>query len=115
VNYFDHIYLDPNPDRRTEAAVAAFVDTDPQLKDVVQQERLDSGLTVDFYGGKSWRFKYKYFLNLNLSVNNVLNNQNFRVGGFEQLRYVPTDLDRFPPMYSYLFGLNFFAMVSFSF
>jgi hypothetical protein len=115
VNYFDHIYLDPNPDRRTEAAVAAFVDTDPQWKDVVQQERLDSGLTVDFYGGKSWRFKYKYFLNLNLSVNNVLNNQNFRVGGFEQLRYVPTDLDRFPPMYSYLFGLNFFAMVSFSF
>jgi hypothetical protein len=115
VNYFDHIYLDPNPDRRTAEAVASFVDTDPQWKDVVKQERLDPGFTVDLYGGKSWRVKRKYFINLNLSVNNVLNNQNFRMGGFEQLRYVPTDLDRFPPMYSYMFGINFFTMVSFSF
>jgi hypothetical protein len=115
-NYFDHIYLDPNPDRRTEDAVSPFVDSDPQWKDVVQQERLDPGFTVDIYGGKSWRLKGgKYFINFNASINNLLNNQNFRIGGFEQLRFVPTDLDRFPPMYSYMFGINFFTMLSLSF
>ncbi len=115
INYFDHIYLDPNPDRRTEDAVSSFVESDPQWKDVVRQERLDPGFTMDIYGGKSWRIKYKYFINFNMSINNVLNNQNFRMGGFEQLRFVPTDLDRFPPMYSYMFGINFFTMLSFSF
>lgn len=114
-NYFDHIYLDPNPDRRTEEAIASFVESDPQWRDVVRQERLDAGFTVDFFGGKSWRLKRKYFLNLNVSVNNLLNNQNFRIGGFEQLRFVPTDLERFPPMYSYMFGINFFTMLSLSF
>lgn len=114
-NYFDHIYLDPNPERRTEGAVASFVESDPQWKDVVRQERLDPGFTIDVYGGKSWRLKNKYLLNLNLSANNVLNNKSFRVGGFEQMRFVPTDLNRFPPMYSYMFGFTFFAMVSISF
>jgi hypothetical protein len=116
VNYFDHIYLDPNPDRRTVEAVAAFVDTDPQWKDVVAQERFDAGFTVDFFGGKSWRLKGgKYFATFNVGVNNLLNNQTFKTGGFEQLRYVPTDLDRFPPMYFYMFGINFFTMASISF
>ncbi len=115
LNYFDHIYLDPNPDRRTAEALESFVESDPQWRDVVRQERLDPGFTMDIYGGKSWRIKYKYFINFNVSINNVLNNQNFRVGGFEQLRYVSTDLDRFPPMYSYMFGINFFTMLSLSF
>jgi hypothetical protein len=115
LNYFDHIYLDPNPDRRTEEAVAPFVISDPQWRDVIRQERLDPGFVVDVYGGKSWRLRGKYFLNLNVSVNNLLNNQNFRVGGFEQLRFVPTDLDRFPPMYSYMFGVNFYTVLSLSF
>ena len=115
LNYFDHIYLDPNPDRRTEEAISGFVDSDPQWRDIIRQERLDAGFTADVYGGKSWRLKRKYFLNLNVSINNVLNNQNFRVGGFEQLRFVPNDLDRFPPMYSYMFGINFFTMLSLSF
>lgn len=114
-NYFDHIYLDPNPERRTESAVAPFVNSDPEWKDVVKQERLDPGFTIDVYGGKSWRLKNKYFINLNLSANNVLNNKNFQIGGFEQMRFVPTDLNRFPPMYSYMMGTTFYATVSFSF
>lgn len=114
-NYFDHIYLDPNPDRRTAEAIASFVDTDPQWRDVVAQERLEAGFTLDVYAGKSWRLKKKYFLNFNVSANNVLNNRDFRVGGFEQLRFVPTNLDRFPPIYSYMFGTTFFTMLSLSF
>lgn len=46
----------------------------------------------------------KYRVAVNLSVSNVLDNQDFIVGGFEQPRYDRTDVGRFPPKYSYLFG-----------
>lgn len=116
VNYFDHIYLDPNPDRRTAEAVEGYVVTDPQWGKILDQERLPAGFTVDLYGGKSFRIKkLGHFINLNVSVSNLLNNRNFRVGGFEQLRYTPSNIDRFPPMYSYMFGITFFGMISYSF
>jgi hypothetical protein len=113
-NFFDHIYLDPNPDRRTAEAVENFVSSDPQWEDIVKQERLDPNFTVDIYGGKSWKIK-SHFLNVNFSISNLLNNQDFRIGGFEQLRYTTTNIDRFPPMYSYLWGITFFGMVTWSF
>lgn len=115
VNYFDHIYLDPNPDRRTSEALEGYITSDPQWNEIIEQTRLDYGITVDLYGGKSWRLKGGQFINLNLSVSNLLNNRNFRTGGFEQLRYTPSDIDRFPPKYGYMFGITFFAMLSFSF
>lgn len=116
VNYFDHIYLDPNPDRRTAEAVEGYVVSDPQWGKILDQERLPAGFTVDLYGGKSFRIKkLGHFINLNVSVSNLLNNRNFRVGGFEQLRYTPSNIDRFPPMYSYMFGITFFGMISYSF
>lgn len=114
-NFFAHIYLDPNPDRRTEEALGNFVTDDPQWNELLQQTRLDDNFTVDMYAGKSWRVKRKYFVNFNVNVTNVLNNQTFAVGGFEQLRYDRTNIDRFPPRLSYLFGRTFFAMVSFRF
>jgi hypothetical protein len=113
-NFFDHIYLDPNPDRRTAEALEQYVSTDPQWQEIIDQERLAANFTLDIYGGKSWRVKGK-FINFNASISNVLNNQNFRIGGFEQLRYTSSDIGRFPPMYSYMFGFTFFAMVSVSF
>jgi len=48
-------------------------------------------------------------------VSNILNNQDFKVGGFEQLRYDRTNVDKFPPKFSYLYGRNYFAMLTFSF
>lgn len=114
-NWFGDIYLDPNPDRRTEAAVDNYVISDPQWDGLLTQEKLDDNVTVDAYAGKSWMFKNKYRVAFNLSVSNILNNQDFKVGGFEQLRYDRTDVGRFPPKYSYLFGRNYFAMLTFSF
>lgn len=114
-NWFGNIYLDPNPDRRTEPAVDNLVTSDPQWDALLTQEKLDDNVTVDLFAGKSWMFKNKYRVAFNLSVSNVLNNQDFKVGGFEQLRYDRMDVDRFPPKYSYLFGRNYFAMLTFSF
>ena len=114
-NFFQHIYLDPNPDRRTEDALENLVTSDPQWNELLEQTRLDDNLTVDFFAGKSWLINRKYRLAVNVSVSNVLDNRDFRVGGFEQLRYDRMDVNRFPPKYSYLFGRNYFAMLTFSF
>ncbi|MBK8498838.1 MAG: TonB-dependent receptor plug domain-containing protein [Flavobacteriales bacterium] len=114
-NWFGDIYLDPNPDRRTAEALENLVTSDPQWDDLLEQTKLDDNYTLDLYAGKSWMLKRKYRIALNLTVSNVLDNQEFRVGGFEQLRYDRMNVDRFPPKYSYLFGRNYFAMVTFSF
>ncbi len=114
-NFFGHIYLDPNPDRRTSEALGNFVTDDPQWSALLNQTRLDNHFTADIFFGKSWRVKRKYFINVNVNITNILDNREFAVGGFEQLRYDRTDIDRFPPRLSYLFGRTFFAMVSFRF
>jgi len=114
-NWFGGIYLDPNPDRRTEEALRNLVTSDPQWDKLLDQTQLDDNMTVDLFAGRSWQLKRKYRIAVNLTVSNLLDNQDFIVGGFEQLRYDRMDVDRFPPKYSYLFGRNYFAMVTFSF
>lgn len=114
-NYFDDIYLDPNPDRRTQEALQNLVTSDPQWDALLTQTQLDANMTVDLFAGKSWQLKRKYRIAVNVTVSNLLDNQDFIIGGFEQLRYDRMDVDRFPPKYSYLFGRNYFAMMTFSF
>ena len=73
-------------------------------------------MTVDFYGGKSFKWG-KYYLVCNLNVGNVLNKKDFRTGGFEQYRYdyQEKDVSNFPPKYFYAFGRNYNFSVSLSF
>ncbi|MEL7120704.1 MAG: TonB-dependent receptor, partial [Bacteroidota bacterium] len=96
LNYFDDIYLDINPSRRTTAAVA-LVD-DPQFASqyvepgsdlwnrIILQEKAPSAYTLDFFGGKSWKLG-EVFLYLNVGVNNILDKQDFITGGYEQFRF----------------------------
>jgi len=114
-NYFADIYVGANPDRRTEEAIAKYISTDPQINEVIDQGKLDNDYTLNFFVTKSFRIKNKYYLRLNLNVNNVLNNKEFRTRGYEQLRYDQNDMNRFPPKYSYMLGRTYFAMISFLF
>ncbi|MDB4533665.1 hypothetical protein N9242_02255 [Vicingaceae bacterium] len=114
-NYFADIYLDANPDRRTEEAIAKYVSTDPQASEIVDQTKLDNDYSINLFAGKSWRIKNKYYIRLNINVNNVLDNTEFKTGGFEQLRYDQNDIGKFPPKIGYMYGRTFFAMVSFQF
>ncbi|MCB0782042.1 MAG: TonB-dependent receptor, partial [Flavobacteriales bacterium] len=107
------LYLDPNPDRRTQEALGNLVVDDPQWEALLQQERLDENYTLDLFGGKSWMVK-GVRVALTVSVNNLLDVQDFATGGYEQLRYDRQDVDRFPNRYNYLWGRTFFAMLSFS-
>jgi hypothetical protein len=115
INYFGKIYIDANPDRRTSEALDGLVSSDPQWDQVLNQQKLNDGFTLDMYAGKSWRIDRKYFIRANLSVSNILNNQDLTVIAFEQLRYDSRDIERFPNKYAYMYGTNFFLNVSFSF
>ncbi len=112
-NYLADIYLDPNPDRRTEEALDRYVTTDPQVSKILDQQKLENGYTVNVSGGKSWRLKNGNNIRVNVNINNVLNNRDFITGGFEQLRYDAGDIDRFPPKLGYALGLNYFAMLTY--
>ncbi|MBL4669226.1 MAG: TonB-dependent receptor plug domain-containing protein [Flavobacteriales bacterium] len=114
-NYFANIYLDANPDRRTEEAISKYVSSDPQVSEIVDQTKLDNDYSINLFAGKSWRIKNKYYIRLNINVNNVLDNTDFKTGGFEQLRYDQNEIGKFPPKLGYMYGRTFFAMVSFSF
>jgi hypothetical protein len=114
-NIFDGLFLDPNPDRRTAESIGNFFESDPQVRDLLDQTRLDANWTLDVFMGKSWQLKTGQRIALNATISNVLDNQDFRIGGFEQQRFDRTDIDRFPPKFTYLFGLNYFAMATFSF
>jgi len=115
-NYFDHIYVEPNPDRRTAEAVAGYQDSDADaVKHIVGQERLPAYYTINLNAGKSWRVMKKNYLRLNLMVNNLLNNQNIRTYGYEQLRWDYKNVDKFPTKYSYMPKITYMASVNFSF
>ncbi len=114
-NYFDDIYIDINPDRRTEEALEGLVVSDPQWQQLLDQEKLGNNFTFDAYIGWSWRIQYQYFLQLNLSVSNITNKKDFRIGGFEQLRYDSQQPDQFASKYFYLYGRTYFANIVFRF
>jgi hypothetical protein len=114
-NYYDNIYIDINPDRRSAEAVINYDEGYDYREVIVGQEKFDPGYTLDAYVGKSWRIDYKYFISVNFSVSNILNNQDFAFGGFEQYRYNPFDMDKYPPKYFYLYGRQYFLNVNFRF
>lgn len=116
-NYFDNIYLDFNPARRTAAAVDLVPEGSEQWNSILNQEKTQGQFTVDFFGGKSWKLNDKFkaikrntFLVLNVGVSNIGNNTNLITGGFEQLRYDFTDKnpESFAPKYFYSFGTTYF-------
>jgi hypothetical protein len=115
-NYFDDIYLDFNPERRTAEAVDGLdKNANPDLwYSIINQEKLSSDYVLNFFGGKSWKID-NYYIYLQLGVNNLLNNTNFRTGGYEQLRFDFDDRDAntYPPRYFYAYGATYYLNLSF--
>lgn len=110
-NYFQDYYLDVNPDRRTEEAVAQYLDSDPQWNEILEQKTLDPQNTLDIFFGKSFKVK-DHYIRLFGSVNNVLNNTDLVRFGFEQLRYDTQNIGKFPEKVSYAYGRTYFLMLT---
>ncbi|MBR5771279.1 MAG: TonB-dependent receptor [Alistipes sp.] len=149
-NYYDRLYLSMNPMYRTqylENEIKRIYDwnnleTGRQKAAVVEvidgiraQEELGNAYTLSASIGKNFRIKYKYTLGFSLQVNNILNNQTIRTGGYEQMRLnklsdpiifpdnegnmtivkKPTTYSRFDSKYFYMNGFNYYLNVYFRF
>jgi hypothetical protein len=115
-NYVDEIYVEPNPDRRTKEATAKYIEGEEEMSNgITKQERLPGYFYLNANAGKSFRIKRKYFLNFNLSINNLLNNTNAITSGFESLRWDQTDIHRFENKYYYMNGISYMLMMNCSF
>ena len=123
-NFFDKMYLDFNPIRRTESATSGVEEGSALWHDIVDQTKLESQYTLDAFAGYSWMMNRKFkslkkrtYLVFNLGVNNILNNRNIVSGGFEQLRFdfAEKNTNKFPDKRFYAYGINFFASVGIRF
>ncbi|MXV38599.1 TonB-dependent receptor [Flavobacteriaceae bacterium Ap0902] len=96
-NYLTENYVDVSPSKRTtrfaldddgfpyEIDDAGNIITQEMLRDVLRQEKFSSEFMLNLNAGKSFRFG-EYWAMIGLTVNNLLNNKDYRTGGFEQLR-----------------------------
>jgi hypothetical protein len=117
-NYFDNIWIDIYPERRTSDAVAGSVVPDvepgtPLWNSIINQEKAPGAFTMDFFGGKSWKFGDVY-LYLNVGVSNLLDNKEFKVGGYEQFRFdfEEKNVNKFPNRYFYGYGRTYFISLA---
>ena len=123
-NYFNKMWLDFNPIRRTYSAVEGIDPKSQTWSDIINQTEFDPQYTVDFFAGYSWKLpksfnvnKKPVFLVFNTGISNLLNNKDIITGGYEQLRFDFTDHDinKFPPKLFYAFGLNYFVSATIRF
>lgn len=121
-NYFDDIYVDINPIRRTQNAVQGLALNDPYRKQILDQGKLQCQSTLDLYAGwsyklpKAWSVHNKNtFIVFSLSASNLMNNKTIIPFIYEQLRFTPDELDKFPSRYNYAYGVNYSASIAFRF
>ena len=94
-----------------------------------EQETFDPAYTLSLSVGKNWYIYNNYQLGFSLSVNNLLNDQTIRTGGYEQMRlsrrtYVNKEGASVQPIqyytpfdskYFYLLGTTYYLNVYFRF
>ena len=149
-NYYDRLYLSMNPMYRTQYLSQELMriydfsnlETGRQKMFVIDiingiraQEELGNAYTLSASIGKNWYINRRYTLGFSLQVNNILNNQTIRTGGYEQMRLnkisdpilfpdadgqmqivaKPTTYSRFNSKYFYMNGLNYYLNIYFRF
>ena len=141
-NYYDKLYLSMNPAYRTNNAVKPYMQVLAKTSSTPAQqiwaatemaamraeEELGHAYTLAASLGKNWYIKRKYTLGFSAEVKNILNNQNIKTGGYEQMRMrkvrgmMPgqtnpstTYYTHFDSKYFYMLGTTCFVNVYFRF
>ncbi len=118
-NAFGHNYVETAPARHKassyEGLTPTLADDRALLTELSSQERFDPGYTVDLSIGKIFYLAGRNSLNVNLSVNNLLNKKDIRTGGYEQGRVDPERPYLFKSKYFYMQGINCYLNVSYRF
>lgn len=90
-NFLADNYIDVSPTRRTVGYISDISGqvynnvNEEDLRSLLKQEKFDDQFMLNANVGKTFRFG-DYYMGISLTVNNVLDNKNYRTGGFEQLR-----------------------------
>lgn len=115
-NYFDKIYADMNPERRTTAARGTLSTSSELYQNLIAQERCKGQFTMDASIGKSWKVK-KNTIGFNISVTNLTNNKNLVTSAWEQRRFDYSDynVNKFPNKYYYAMGTTFYIGINYTF
>jgi hypothetical protein len=119
-NYFDRIFCEINPDRRTIAARGTLDLTNPEdaalYHSITDQKRMKGQFTLDVSVSKSWRIK-RYTIGFNINVTNITNNKNLITTAWENYRfdYRGYNTEKYPNKQYYAFGTTFFAGFNFTF
>ena len=123
VNYFNAMYLDMNPLYRTDRALTNYNQfPEEQRKEMIStmthQERYGNNWVLNANFSKSWYIQRRYNLGFSLEVKNILNSQDIKTGGYEQMRLKKNDDDkdkvyytRFDSKYFYMFGTTYYLNV----
>ncbi|MEG2612559.1 MAG: TonB-dependent receptor [Alistipes sp.] len=128
LNIYSGNYLSMNPFYRTGAAVKPFIFNDGGEADLLaidairHEEKFDTSYVLNASVGKNWSIQRKYTIGFSLEVKNLINNQDMRSGGYEQMRMYKsrnqsgkTFYTRFPSKYFYLLGTTYYLNVYFRF
>ncbi len=119
VNFYDNNYLSMNPLYRTDDVLTAQMIADGSAEVLRAQEKFDSAYTLNASIGKSWYINRVYNLGVNLQVKNLLNFQDIKTGGYEQMRLNDVTNDagdvvgytRFDSKYFYMLGRTYYLNV----
>ena len=141
-NYYDKLYLSMNPAYRTDNAVLPYrkvlfsssADNAQkmwaltEMTEMRKEEKLGNAYTLAASLGKNWYINRKYTIGFSAEVKNILNNQNLKTGGYEQMRMrkvrgmMPgqtnpstTYYTHFDAKYFYMLGTTCFVNVYFRF
>ena len=141
-NFYDKLYLSMNPAYRTNNAVLPYMKVlysssadsaqkiwaMTEMVEMRQEEDLGHAYTLAASLGKNWYIGRKYTIGFSAEVKNILNNQGFRTGGYEQMRMrkvrgiMPgqsnpstTYYTHFDAKYFYMLGTTCFVNVYFRF
>jgi len=114
-NWFDKIYCDMNPERRTSTARGSLDPYSELYHQIADQTRLPGQFTMDISVSKSWRIQRKYNIGFNASITNLLNNKNLVTTAWEQYRfdYTNFDVNKYANKYYYAFGTTFYVGINF--
>jgi len=115
-NYFDRIFCEINPDRRTISATGTLNPNDPLYRQIRAQTRMKGQFTLDVSVSKSWRIK-RCTVGFNINVTNITNNKKLVTTAWENYRfdYKGYNTERYPIKKYYAFGTTFFAGFNFTF
>lgn len=120
MNYYNNMHLSMSPLYRTDAVLTPGM-TEEDIATLRNQEKFNSACVLNASVGKNWYINRAYTLGFSLEVKNLLNNQNIKTGGYEQVRLLKNKDESyqtyqpFDSKYFYMFGTTYYMNIYFRF